>query len=271
LSRQPLPVVAERAESLPIGAAAASITTAVIGQDSSPADATSAPHAKPANGWLHVYDRHQQGSFILAGMLGNTGFVGLGLLPTLISPENMKWAVFFSLTQNLIGTYTIGVLIASHFGGSAAPSRVWALVRNVLLVPSLWAFALGVWSRSFAFPQPLDDLAQAWYVWVIPASFILMGMRLRQLEGWNSIQRSVAPVVLKVLLLPAFVGLGTTMIGLTGEPRLALVMMAGMPCAFAGLILAEEYDLDHDLAASSIALSTVGLLVMIPIWLAVLS
>jgi malate permease and related proteins len=179
--------------------------------------------------------------------------------------------VFFSLTQNLIGTYTIGVLIASHFGGSAAPSRFWALVRNVLLVPSLWAFGVGVWSRSFDFPQPLDDLAQAWYVWVIPASFILMGMRLRQLEGWNSLQRSVAPVVLKVLLLPAFVGLGTTMIGLTGEPRLALVMMAGMPCAFAGLILAEEYDLDHDLAASSIALSTVGLLVMIPIWLAVLS
>jgi malate permease and related proteins len=77
--------------------------------------------------------------------------------------------------------------------------------------------------------------------------------------------------VLKVLLLPAFVGLGTTLIGLTGEPRLALVMMAGMPCAFAGLILAEEYDLDHDLAASSIALSTVGLLVMIPIWLGLLS
>jgi malate permease and related proteins len=55
--------------------------------------------------------------------------------------------------------------------------------------------------------------------------------------------------------------------GITGEPRLALVMMSGMPCAFAGLILAEEYDLDRDLAASTIALSTIGLLVMIPVWL----
>jgi malate permease and related proteins len=251
--------------------AAVSSDSLPIAARSEPLDTVAAILPQPANGWLHIYDRHQQGSFILAGMLGNTGFVGLGLLPTLISPENMKWAVFFSLTQNLIGTYTIGVLIASHFGGTAAPSRIWALVRNVLLVPSLWAFAAGFWSRSVSFPQPLDDLAQAWYVWVIPASFILMGMRLRQLEGWSSIQRSVAPVVLKVLLLPAFVGLGTTLIGLTGEPRLALVMMAGMPCAFAGLILAEEYDLDHDLAASSIALSTVGLLVMIPIWLGLLS
>jgi malate permease and related proteins len=183
-----------------------------------------------AGGEEPLYTRPQQGSFVLAGMLGNTGFVGLGLLPQLISAENMSWAVFFSLTQNLIGTYTIGVLVASHFGN-------------------------------------VDPALEGWYYLVIPASFILMGMRLGKLEGWVSIQRAIAPMLLKLLALPAFVGLGTTLLGMTGEPRLALVMMSGMPCAFAGLILAEEYDLDRDLAASTIALSTIGLLVMIPVWL----
>jgi len=43
--------------------------------------------------------------------------------------------------------------------------------------------------------------------------------------------------------------------------------MAGMPSAFASLILAEEYDMNRDLAASSIALSTIVLLFMIPVWL----
>jgi malate permease and related proteins len=213
------------------------------------------------------YNRNQQGSFILAGMLGNTGFVGLGILPDLISPENMSWAVFFSLTQNLIGTYTIGVLIATHFGGAKAESRWWGLVRNVLLVPSLWAFGVGYLSRPWAAPVWVDAIAKGWYYWVIPASFLLMGMRLGQMEGWKSVQRALASVVLKLLVLPLFVALGTTLLGISGEPRLALVMMSGMPCAFAGLILAEEYDLDRDLAASSIALSTIGLLIMIPIWL----
>jgi malate permease and related proteins len=213
------------------------------------------------------YSRAQQGSFVLAGMLGNTGFVGLGLLPTLISAENMRWAVFFSLTQNLIGTYTIGVLVASHFGNADPAKRWWGLVQNVLFVPSLWAFALGYSTRHWGLPPLLDGALEGWYVLVIPASFVLMGMRLGQLEGWVSIQRALAPTLLKLLALPAFVGLGTTLLGMTGEPRLALVMMSGMPCAFAGLILAEEYDLDCDLAASTIALSTVGLLVMIPVWL----
>jgi malate permease and related proteins len=220
---------------------------------------------------LPHYDRNEQGSFILAGMLGNTGFVGLGLLPDLISPENMRWAVFFSLTQNLIGTYTIGVLVASYFGGATPQSRWWALVQNVLLVPSLWAFSLGYSARSFAVPVWVDHVAQGWYYWVIPASFLLMGMRLGQMQGWRSIQRAIPPVILKLLLLPLCVTLGVTLLGFRGEPRLALVMMSGMPCAFAGLILAEEYELDRDLAASTIALSTIGLLVMIPIWLLVLA
>jgi malate permease and related proteins len=220
---------------------------------------------------LPRYDRNEQGSFILAGMLGNTGFVGLGLLPDLISPENMRWAVFFSLTQNLIGTYTIGVLVASYFGGATPQSRWWALVRNVLLVPSLWAFCLGYFTRSSPVPVWADTIAQGWYYWVIPASFLLMGMRLGQMQGWKSIQRAVPPVVLKLLLLPLCVTVGVTLLGFRGEPRLALVMMSGMPCAFAGLILAEEYELDRDLAASTIALSTIGLLVMIPIWLLVLA
>jgi malate permease and related proteins len=228
---------------------------------------------EPAKNWwqkvfnIPGYDRNQQGSFILAGMLGNTGFVGLGILPDLISPENMSWAVFFSLTQNLIGTYTIGVLIATHFGGAKPESRWWGLIRNVLLVPSLWAFGLGYSTRSWATPEWFDLIGKGWYYWVIPASFLLMGMRLGTMEGWKSVQRSMASVVLKLVVLPLFVALGTTLLGISGEPRLALVMMSGMPCAFAGLILAEEYDLDRDLAASSIALSTIGLLIMIPVWL----
>ena len=40
-----------------------------------------------------------------------------------------------------------------------------------------------------------------------------------------------------------------------------------MPTAFAGLILAEEYDLDRELIAGSIVLTTAMLLLAIPLWL----
>lgn len=219
--------------------------------------------------WMPPLNRASQGTFTIATMLGNTGFVGLGIIPTLIgSKGDMSWAIFFSITQNLIGTYGIGVLLASYYSGTNAPDPAWKLVRDVLIVPSLWAFALGYLTQTVHFPDWADTLSESSLLFVIPASFLLMGMRLSQLDGFDSLKAAALPVMLKVLILPSFVSIGTTLLGFTGDARLSLVLMSGMPCAFAGLILAEEYDLDRDLAASCIALSTIGILIAVPLWFA---
>ncbi len=217
--------------------------------------------------WFPQYDRNQYGPFLIAAMLGNTGFVGLGILPTILEPSAFSWAVFFSLTQNIIGTYFIGVLIASYFGERKGENSPWRLARDILTVPSLWACGLGYLSRGHDLPVPIETFASSSLIFVVPTSFLLMGLRLAQINGWKSVRNAVLPVGLKMVVLPAIVGLGVTLLGLTGDVRLGLVLMAGMPSAFASLILAEEYDMNRDLAASSIALSTIVLLFMIPVWL----
>jgi len=78
---------------------------------------------------------------------------------------------------------------------------------------------------------------------------------------------ALVPTVIKVILMPMLVGIAAIVLHLPPNPRLALVLMSGMPTAFAGLILAEEYDLDRELIASSIVLTTAMLLVAIPLWL----
>ena len=215
--------------------------------------------------------RSRQGSFFIAATIGNTGFVGLGLVPSLIGQPSLSWAVFYSVTQNVVGTYGVGVFLASYFGRPQQANHWWVQVRDVLSVPSLWAFAIGSLTRSITLPEPVELGLHA-YVWfVIPAAFLLMGLRLSQLHGWQSIQLALLPTVLKVGVLPALVGIIATLLGVNGDPRLALVLMSGMPSAFAGLILAEEYELDRELIASSIVLSTIVLLLTIPLWLALFS
>ncbi|MBW4693181.1 MAG: AEC family transporter [Lyngbya sp. HA4199-MV5] len=209
----------------------------------------------------------QRGSFILAATIGNTGFVGLGLVPALISQPYLGWAVFYSVTHNIIGTYGIGVFLASYYGRSHQQNHWWVQLRDVLTVPSLWAFVIGSLTRSIPLPDLAEQSLHASLWFVIPSAFLLMGMRLSQLHGWKSIQPALLPMLVKMLVLPLAVGIGTTLLGLTGDPRLALVLMSGMPSAFAGLILAEEYDLDRELIASGIALTTIALLFTIPLWL----
>ena len=217
-----------------------------------------------------VWPRHRssQGSFVLASMLSNTGFIGLAIAPAFVSVPYLSWVVLYGVAHNLLGSYGLGVFLASYYGRKQG-SHWWIQLRDVLYVPSLWAFAVGWFSRHAQLPTLIESgLQQTSVLFVIPGAFLLIGMQLSQLQGVKSLQIALVPAVIKMLVVPGLTGLGLTLLGLLGDARLALVLMSGMPTAFANLILAEEYNLDRQLAAGSIVLSTVGLPLTIPLWLA---
>lgn len=207
------------------------------------------------------------GSFILAAILGNTGFVGLTLTQVLTSPENNNWAILFSVTNNVVGTYSIAVLIASYFGDRKTQNHWWTQLKDLFTVPSLWTFFIGLNTQFVQLPAEVElVLEQA--VWVVIAlALLLVGFRLGGMKSWQSLQTASLASILKVFIIPALVGLGATYFGVTGEERLVLVLMSGTPTGLSVLILAEVYELDRNLLASSIAITFVGLLLALPLWL----
>jgi malate permease and related proteins len=213
----------------------------------------------------------QKGSFVLSATLGNTGFVGLAIAATILSPENMGIAAFYTVMHNIFGLYGVGVIVSHHFGQASAESRWWTSLLAVIKVPTVWAFILGVSTQFIKFPQFVEtSLDQSVWI-VIPCGFLLTGLRLSQLKNWESLVSGVIPAVVKMLIMPAVVLLITPLLGIIGEPRLALVLMAGTPTALTTLVLAEEYNLDRDLIASSIALSMLVLIPLVPLWLKLLT
>lgn len=230
-------------------------------------------------GWLSLQIWHRaqpdlaptpglKGSLLLCSMLGNTGFVGLAIVPYFVSATDLSWAVLYSVTQNVFGTYGLGVLVSSYYSRKdTTTNRWWMQFQDLLRVPSLWGFALGSLTRHLQFPTAIESSLHASIWVVIPGAFILMGIRLSQIKGWQSLKLALLPAILKTIVMPTIVGIAITLMGISGDPRLGLVLMSGMPCAFAGLILAEEYHLNGNLVASSIIVSTLIFLVMIPVWL----
>jgi malate permease and related proteins len=216
--------------------------------------------------------RSGQGSFVLASMLGNTGFVGLAIAPSFVHQAYLGWVVIYGVANNLLGSYGLGVVLASHFGKSHGKEDWLAKIRILLCVPTLWAFGIGCLSRPIHFTQWIE-LSLSHLLWaVIPSSFLLIGLQLRRLRGGvKGLQAAVLPAAIKMLAIPCLAGIGLTLLGVSGDARLALVLMAGMPTAFANLILAEEYDLDRQLAAGSILISTLGLPIAIPLWVQLFS
>ncbi|WP_346289999.1 AEC family transporter [Sphaerothrix gracilis] len=222
---------------------------------------------KPLVADIDWSDRALQGSFTLASMLGNTGFVGLAVAPVLIEDPYLSWIVFYSVTHNIIGSYGLGVFVASAYGRADLPYSRWQRLKDLLTVPSLWACGLSLGLRSVAFPD-LVEQGLAGSIWiVIPAALLLLGMRLSQLQNWTYLRLALVPSLIKVLLVPIAMGLLAIALGLPQPACLALVLMSGMPSAFAGLILAEEYNLNRDLITLSIALTTGLLLGTLPLWI----
>jgi malate permease and related proteins len=224
--------------------------------------------------WLGLDSDPRKGSFVLSSMLGNTGFVGLAIAASVLSPENLGLAAFFTVMHNAMGLYGMGVLVADHFGqredGDGSSRPWWTSLLAIVKVPSLWAFFVGAATQSIALSDATEaTLSQSIWI-VIPCGFLLMGMRLSQIKSWRSLACGLVPAGVKVVLMPTIVALVTPFLGIVGEPRLALVLMAGTPTALTALVLAEEYNLDRELIASSIALSMLALIPLVPLWLTLL-
>jgi malate permease and related proteins len=207
-----------------------------------------------------------KGSFILASTLGSTGYLGLSIVPIFVDSVYSGWAVLYSITQILFGSFGMGVLLANYYGNSRQ-EIVWSIqLQELLKVPALWAFLIGWCSRGVDFSSTIDGELEIVVLLVIGGAFLLTGIQIQEIKKIKCLKWAIIPTLLKMLVIPGLTGLCLTLFGFTGDARLSMVLMSGMPTANTNLILAEEYNLDRQVTASTIALSTILLPVMILVW-----
>ena len=208
-----------------------------------------------------------QGSFLLAMMVGNTGYMGFPVVLALVGPEYFSWALFYDLLGTAIGVYGLGVAIAARYGKARSSQRAIVRVGRALSInPALWSLAAGVWLRTLDL-APLVDRGLSVTAWtVVSLSLILIGMKLGRLRSLGKLGQALPCLAIKMLIVPLVVGTVLMFVGVTGPPRLALVLQMGMPPAFATLTISEAYQLDRDLAVAALALGSLGLLFVLPLW-----
>lgn len=209
--------------------------------------------------------RRFQGSYLISCILGNTGFVGLGVAMPLLATADLPWATFYAITQNAIGTYGLGSFLGQYYGRNQSQS-LWQALAVLPTVPTLWAAMAGFLTHDIPLPDGLEALLQIDIHSVIPLAFVLTGIRLSQLPRWQSFGMALLPALIKTLILPLPMIAIAYGLGLRGDSLLAIAIMSSTPTAFAALILAEEYELNTELPPGAIALSTLSFIALLPLW-----
>ncbi len=218
-------------------------------------------HPKTAHNW----SQPTQGSFLLASMVGNTGYLGFPVSLTLVGEKYFGWAIFYDMLGTTIGAYGLGVLMAARFGGVAHSQRqlVGVIVKN----PALWSLGFGLGFRYVELPVFAEQSLKGMAWSAIALSLILIGMRLSQLKSGHYLQQASVSLGIKMLFVPLVLGMGLLALGITGSPQLVIVLQMAMPPAFATLVLAEVYELDRNFSVTALAVGSIGLLLTLPIWL----
>lgn len=215
------------------------------------------------------WSKPTQGSFLLAAMVGNTGYLGYPVSLALVGPQYFAWAVFYDTLGSTLGAYGLGVALAARFGAGGQGQRL--LIEALLKNPALWSFWVGLGFRTVPIPELAEQVLKGCGWAVIALSLLLLGMRLSQLTSWQSVKPASVSLGIKMLIVPLVVGFGLSHFGLTGPPQLAIVLQMSMPPAFATLVIAEAYDLDRELTVTALAVGSLGLLLTLPIWLLLFS
>ncbi len=213
-----------------------------------------------------------QGSFLNASMFGNTGYLGYPVTLALVGPQYFGWAVFYDTLGSTLAVYGIGVAMASNFGDNPMleeqPNHMRRTLKAVIKNPALWGFAAGIAFQRVELLDSVERVLQGMAWTVIALSLALLGMRLSRVPFRANLTKATASLGIKMLIVPLLVGGVVSTLGITGAPRLVLVLQSAMPPAFATLILAEAYNLDRDLTVTNLAIGSIALLLTIPIWLA---
>ncbi|MBW4599930.1 MAG: AEC family transporter [Calothrix sp. FI2-JRJ7] len=206
-----------------------------------------------------------QGSLLLASMVGNTGYLGYPVILSLVGTQYFAWALFYDLLGTTIGAYGLGVALAAQYGGNV--NNYLNVIKAIIINPALWSFGAGLLIRQITLPTLVVSCLDVVAWSSIAASLILIGMRLSKLSSWGSLKLASISLTIKMIIVPLILGISLSSFGLTGKTAQVLVLQMAMPPAFATLVLAETFNLDRELAVTTLAVGSMILLITLPLWL----
>lgn len=219
--------------------------------------------------WLWIRGRSwsppTQGSFLLAAMVGNTGYLGFPVSLALVGPKYFAWALFYDMVGTTLGAYGLGAIMAAYFGsGNRQYQQVLqAMVKN----PALWGFGLGMVGRNWPLPAIVENALHLFAWTSVALALVLIGMRLSQITSWQNVRPALVSLGIKMLVVPLLLGLGLSLLHLPQPQQRVIVLQMAMPPAFATLVLAEAYDLDRSLTVTALSAGSLMLLLTLPLWL----
>lgn len=205
------------------------------------------------------------GAVLMVGVLGNTSFLGLGVVGALLGERHLPSAISYDQLGTFLALATYGSLVAGRYGKGQSGWR--AIGTRLVRFPPFIALCS---SPLMAFADPpswVFSVLDLVGITVAPLAMFGLGWRFSLGAIRQQTEVMVVGLCIKMLLVPAGVLGVMTAVGASGrvEWHAALLQSAAPPMVTAGAV-AVAAGLDAAVATSMVGVGTLLSFVTIPLW-----
>lgn len=205
------------------------------------------------------------GALTLMCGLGNTSFMGYPLLEALRGQEQLALGVVADQLGCFVMLSLGGVMVGVIYAGQASSPS--AVAKRVLLFPAFVSLIIGLLVGQLGgWPEPVEGVLHRIAQSLAPLALFSVGLRLKL----NLARHQWLPVGValgwKMALAPVVMwGLGTAF-GVSGAILSVAVLQSAMAPMISAAILADQFQLEPDLANAVLGIGILLSLVTVPLW-----
>ena len=210
------------------------------------------------------WDRTIVGALLLVGVLGNTSFLGLGMVESLLGADHLASAIAYDQIGTFVGLSLWGSFVASTYGDGA---RGWKpIVQRLVRFGPFIALLVCIPLRWIELPSQGYDVLQLFGKTVAPVAMGAFGLRFSLRLSRNVLTPALIGLICKMALLPfivyavAFVVASPTDIAWSAS----VLQSAAPPMVTAGVV-AVGAGFSEDLVAFMVGAGTLIAFVSLPL------
>lgn len=201
-----------------------------------------------------------RGVLRFAAIYGNTGFMGLPLIQSVLGDEAMMFTV--------VSVGVFNVACWTH-GAACIGGREQISVRKAVLNPGVLSFlvALGLFLAQVRLPWPVGDAVSDLADLNTPLAMLVIGAQMAGSDLREAFGNARLYLVsfLKLVAVPVLTMLVLLPFHLNGMMFMTLVILSGCPTAGVSSLFCQLFGKDSTLAAQQVTLSTLLCMITLPL------
>ena len=205
----------------------------------------------------------------LAGLIGNTSFLGIPIAIALLPSKTINFTIGFDLGTTLFAWIFGPFLLQKKFQNNNTPN-IKRLINALINSPA----SRGIICVLFAYLFKIDEILGN-FLWiparvVIALAIIVVGTRLglitNQKGGVFDFNEEIKySILLKLFILPFIIFFITKFANFDFYQSSAVILQAGTPTAISTILMAEAYGVKQKIASKILFTTTLISIITIPL------